>query len=96
MQKPYFVELRITAVVMATSLVDAMAIAEDEAREICSDGELTAEDAAELNSLEQLKRLDPEWDGMCIPYNWDGNTRLKDLLPETEPFKDTKTADMFA
>ena len=96
MLKPYFVELKITAVVMAESEIDALGIAEREAREICFDGELTADDATELNSLEQLKRLDDEWDGMCLPYNGDGNTRLKDLLPEAEPFKDTKTADMFA
>lgn len=67
-----------------------------EAREICGDGELTADDVTEVKSLEQLKRLDGEWDGMCLPYNGDGNTLLKDLLPETEPFKDTKTAGMFA
>lgn len=92
MLKPYFVELKITAVVMAESEIDALGVAEIEAREICFDGELTADDATELNSLEQLKRLDGEWDGMCVPYNGDGSTRLKDLLPEAEPFKDTKTA----
>ena len=96
MLKPYFVELKITAVVMAESVIDAMGVAESEAHEICRDGELTADDAIELNSLEQLKRLDDGWDGMFLPYNGDGNARLKDLLPEAEPFKDTKTADMFA
>lgn len=96
MLKPYFVELKISAVVMAESEIDALCVAESEAREICGDGELTADDATEVKSLEQLKRLDGEWDGMCLPYNGDGNTRLKDLLPETEPFKDTKTAGMFA
>ena len=70
--------------------------AESEAREICGDGALTADDATEVKSLEQLTRLDREWDGMNLPYNGDGKTRLKDLLPETEPFKDTKTADVFA
>lgn len=94
--KPYFVELRITAVVMADSEIDAMVTAESEAREIVRDGELGADDATELTSLEHLKRLDPEWDGRCLPYNGDGRTRLDELLPETEPFKDTKTMDMFA
>jgi hypothetical protein len=96
MLKPYFVELKIAAVAMAESEIDALCVAESEAREICGDGELTADYATEVKSLEQLTRLDREWDGMCLPYNGDGNTRLKDLLPETEPFKDTKTADMFA
>ena len=96
MLKPYFVELKISAVVMAESEIDALCVAESEAREICGDGELTADDATEVKSLEQLTRLDREWDGMSLPYNGDGNTRLKDLLPEAEPFKDTKTADVFA
>ena len=96
MLKPYFVELKITAVVMAESEVDAFLVAESEAREICGDGELVADDATEVTSLEQLKRLDNEWDGMCLPYNGDGSTRLKDLVPETEPFKDTKTEPLFA
>lgn len=80
MLKPYFVELKITAVVMAESEIDALGVAESEAREICFDGELTAYDATELNSLEQLKRLDHEWDGECIPYGGDGNTTLAELL----------------
>lgn len=96
MLKPYFVELKITAVVMAESVIDAMVVAEAEARDIVGDGELTADDAIELHSLEQLKQLDREWDGMCLPYNGDGGTRLKDLLPEAEPFKDTKTEPLFA
>jgi len=96
MLKPYFVELKITAVVMADSVIDALCVAESKTREICSDGELIADNATELNSLEQLKHLDHERDGMCLPYNGDGNTRLKDLLPEAEPFKDTKRAKRFA
>lgn len=96
MLKPYFVELKITAVVMAESEIDALGVAKSEAREICRDGELTADDATEVKSLEQLTRLDHEWDGMCVPYNGDGNTRLKDLLPEVEPFEEAKPTDMFA
>ncbi len=88
--------MKITSVVMAESVIDALGVAESKSSEIFSDGELTAQDATELNSLEQLKRLDHEWDEMCIPYNGDGNTRLKDLLPETDPLKDNKTMDMFA
>lgn len=31
--------------------------------------------------IKSLKELPSGWDGMCIPYLGDGNTRLKDLLP---------------
>jgi len=93
--KPYFVTLQISAVVMAESVMDAMLAAESESREILRDGELEADEATELTSIEQLIRTITGWDGGCIPYNGDGNTRLKDLLPESEPFKDTKTIDMF-
>ena len=55
MLKPYFVELKITAVVMAESVIDALCVAESEAREICGNGELAADDATEVTSLEQLK-----------------------------------------
>lgn len=90
--KPYYVTLTISAVVMADNAMEAMAFAESEAREICGDGELTAEDAEEVTCLAQLVG---GWCGECAPYNGDGTT-LKDLLPETEPFKDTLMADMFA
>lgn len=94
--KPYFVELYVTAVVMADSKIAAMCAAESNSYEIVRDCELTADGATELASLEQLSRLDQGWGGECIPYDGDGNTRLKDLLPEAGPFKDTKTKDMFA
>ena len=63
MLKPYFVELKITAVVMAESEIDALCVAESEACEICFDGELTADDATELNSLEPLERWQDEHRG---------------------------------
>lgn len=94
MLKPYFVELKIIAVVMAESGTDALGVAECYAEQICNDGELTADGATELNSLEQLKGCDDGWNGMCVPFGGDGNTPLKDLLPETEPFKDTKTGGL--
>ena len=95
MLKPYFVELRITAVVMADSVVGAMSEAEASAWDICRGGDLAADDAVAVKSLEHLARLDSEWDGECLPYGGDGSTRLKELLPEETPSKDTLTADMF-
>lgn len=94
--KAYFVELRISAVVMAESEMKAMCAAELESSDIVFDGDLEADSAIEVKSLEHLKQLDGNWDGMCIPYNHDGSTRLKEILPEEEPFKDTKTIDMFS
>ena len=32
-----------------------------------------------ITSMEELSGMD--WDGNCIPYGGDGNTRLKDILP---------------
>jgi hypothetical protein len=93
--KAFFVEMKITAVVMADSEQDAISVANRDAREICNDGEMSAEVVVALTHLNQLKDLDDSWDGLCIPYGGDGNTRLKDLLPEDEPVKDTKTIDMF-
>lgn len=96
MLKPYFVELKITAVVMAESMMDAMGVAEAEAQDIARDGELTAEDAIAVKSLEHLQRLDSSWDADCLPYNGDGARTLRHLLPEEDPFEDAQTADMFA
>ena len=94
--KAYYVELKIAAVVMAYSELDAMGIADIEAREIVLETDPEADCATEIKSIDHLQRLDALWDGMCIPYGGDGNTRLKDLLPESDPFVDTKTPDMFA
>ena len=93
--KAYYVELKIAGVVMADSEINAMGIAESEAREIIRDTDPEADCATKLNSIEHLQRLDALWDGMCIPYGGDGYTRLKDILPEFDPFIDTKTPDMF-
>ena len=72
------------------------ATAEFESREIVRDGELRCDGATAVTSLEHLARLDDERTGDCVPHAGDGDTRLKDLLPEAEPFKDTKTADVLA
>lgn len=36
-----------------------------------------------MGEARKLSQLKPGWDGDCIPYGGDGNTRLKDLLPES-------------
>lgn len=94
--KPYFVELRINAVVMAASEAHAMVRAESLASNILSDGELGAESAELVESLKELASLDPEWEGGCLPYGGDGQMTLAEMLPEETPVKDTFTIDMFA
>lgn len=34
------------------------------------------------NHIAALDELPAGWDGMCLPFSGDGNTRLKDILPE--------------
>lgn len=94
--KPYFVELKITAVVMAASEAQAMARAESGSSSIVSDGQMECESAELIESLQDLSQMDSEWNGECIPYYGDRQTTLKMLLPETTPPKDTRTLDMFA
>ena len=93
--KPYFVTLSVSVVVMAESKLEAMLEAESNVSKICRDNGLEPDEVVEITSLEKLSHLSSEWDGQCFPYNCDKNLRLVDILPESEPFKDTKTIDMF-
>ncbi|MDO8728550.1 MAG: hypothetical protein Q7K26_01515 [bacterium] len=95
MLKPYFVELKVTAVVMADSLLQAHLVAEENSFEIVRDSELSTDAAVPIESLEHLARLEPEWTGDCIPYGGDKNTPLKDLIPLSSPLKDIHTMDIF-
>jgi hypothetical protein len=94
--KPYYVELKIGAVVMADSEVEAMLEAESCSSDIVRDGDLICDSAVEVRSLEHLKGMDREWDGQCIPYGDGANdTRLEELLPEEDPVVDTNTGELF-
>lgn len=90
--KLFAVELTITTVVMAACEEDAYGVAMDEIGDITND---TDHDIDVIGEVKALDRLPSGWDGMCLPYGGDGETRLKDLLPETEPARDTRTIDMF-
>ena len=90
--KPYTVELTITAIVMATSEMDAHKAAIENRRDIWSD---VVPNVGVIREIKALDRLPESWDPDCLPYGGDGETRLKDLLPETEPERDTRTIDMF-
>lgn len=91
--KFFEVEVTWTAIVEAESLIDAYGVAESCTRDITRDADGDVTVVREVTSLERL----PEgWEGNCLPYGGDGDTRLQDLLPEVEPVRDTKTIDMFA
>lgn len=74
------VEFTMVAVIQANDSDTASQIARDEWRDISRDddpGVLVVDEIASLHDL-------PEgWDGMCLPYGGDGDTRLKDVLPDT-------------
>lgn len=75
--KPYKLVMKTTVVVMANNARHAEMIARENRREIERDSELEPGIAFPVNSLADL---DDSWNGDCIPYGGDGNTRLKDLL----------------
>lgn len=95
-KKPYWVELRTTAVIMAETADEAERIAPQYARACFEDeGPVIAEGAIEITSLAALEHLDGEWTGDCVPYNEKNGTPLSELLPDGAPLRDTRTIDMF-
>lgn len=92
-QKIYAVELSMTIMVCADNPTHALIVAEENRREALSDCGLDASFADLIVSQDKLSGYG--WYKEAIPYGGDGDTRLCDLLPETEPEKDTKTIDMF-
>lgn len=76
--KPYIVEFTVVTVVMAEDESDAYSSAISEWREIADDSEPTVSVGREVKTLEQLPS---GWDGMCLPYNGDGETRMFDIIP---------------
>lgn len=93
--KPYYVELKVTAVVMAKSELDAHFVAERHHNDILRDSDLEADYAVEVSSMKEMRDLDASWTGDCIPFGGDEKTCLQDIVPEEPPFVDTKTEDMF-
>jgi hypothetical protein len=94
--KPYAVEVSFTMVVMAEDETDAYQCARENASEAWGDTYDPRIDVCEQMQTEaDLKRH--RWDGQCIPYGGDGNTRLSDILSTLEPApdRDDKTIDMF-
>ncbi len=75
------IELTLTIAVEAEDSGHAWDIARDDYKEVFRDLDpsIDVHVTGEAKTLGQLKS---GWDGVCIPYGGDGNTRLKDLLPE--------------
>lgn len=69
-----------TILVEAESVDQAVQVAEDSVPDLDWPN-YHVEFEQEIFSLNDLNEM--EWDRNCIPYGGDGNTRLKDLLPET-------------
>jgi hypothetical protein len=96
--KPYALTISLTTVVMADNEHHARLVAEHEKREIFGDAygnQITYSPATQMTCETDLNKVG--WDGLCLPYGGDGNTRLKDILAtlEAEPERDTRTMDMF-
>lgn len=92
-QKPFIVEISTTAIVAGIDEADAHRNARFRMGDIIGDADPEIDVACELKSLD---RLPDGWDRDAYPYCGDGETALKDLLPEEEPTRDTRTIDMFA
>ena len=76
--KPYQVEITTIAIVMAEDEAHALQVTESEAHAIFSDD---PNPRIEIDGeVTDLAKMSHGWDGECIPYGGDGNTRLKDLL----------------
>jgi hypothetical protein len=93
--KPYAVEVSFTMIVMAESDAHAESIAQSDAYEAWGDSPaIDYMSQGEVASMAELCRHG--WDGACLPYGGDGETRLSDILAvEPEPERDTRTIDMF-
>lgn len=76
--KAYMVEITTHAVVMADDEAHAYTVAENYKRDAFHDD---PNPRIEIESeVVRIEQLDHGWDGECIPYGGDGNTRLDALL----------------
>lgn len=76
--KPYMVEITTYGVVMAEDEAHAHQVADSYKREIFgADWNPRIEVDGAVVKVEDLAH---GWDGECIPYGGDGNTKLADLL----------------
>lgn len=80
--KPYMVEITTYGVVMAENEAHAHQVADSYKREIFGDD---WNPRIEVDgAVVKVEDLAHGWDGECIPYGGDGNTKLADLLVPNE------------
>lgn len=77
--KPYAVEVTLHMVVMADDEKHARTVGRRFVRDAVYDND--PDDVYTMREVTCDDDMPEGWDGLCIPYNGDGNTRLKDLLP---------------
>lgn len=83
--KPYMVKITTWGVVMAEDGPSAYQVANSYKREIFGDD---ADPRIEVDGVvAEGGDLLYGWDGECIPYGGDGNTRLKELLTPNKEMK---------
>lgn len=83
MSKFYAVQLTVTAIVQVADDHDELFAekwALDHKRDIVADNPMGVQSLCEVHSQSDLRAFG--WDGLCLPYNGDGETRLQDLLPK--------------
>lgn len=77
--KMWNVEVSYVAVVLADDEIEAAKVARRHAREIVSDaGE---SDCVVTHEVKDVSDFRDGWDGACLPYGGDGNTRINELNP---------------
>lgn len=67
-------------VVVAEDEDHAWQVARDEAQQAFDD-DAEPVDVHVTGEIHHLRHLRAGWDGDCVPYGGDGNTRLRDMLP---------------
>lgn len=80
---PFFnveVNVKLHLVVQANDERQARHVADEEWEEAIRD-ETPDPSIHVTGEVTELKQLVNGWDGDCIPYGGDGNTRLRELLP---------------
>jgi hypothetical protein len=93
--KAYSIEVSFTTVVMAEDEMHALKVAEATSSEAFCD--TSDHDYGMPRAITEEKQLlSIGWDGECLPYGGDGETRLSDIIAALPPPRDTKTIDMFA
>jgi len=81
-KKIYNVSIMVTTLVQADDAEHAMHVAKESFREVAHDTLPRHITVGVLAEITALTGLPEDWDGQCLPYGGDGNTRLDAILPE--------------